>query len=224
MKLEERLTVGGTEYRIIRRDVALELSATGRASFRVEAKSKPKGLVLLQCGYARHTFHDFFMGYVHEATQESDKTWTLVCRELVDGLTQVAHVALRTCLITDVLADIERATRVKFSAVDAGKEVPRFASHADGYHAVRNLSRVFNIPDFVFWQQIDGKIWLGNWGKSAYFNPDRKIDRAFFTRYTPDSAVLPALPNLRPGMRVNGRRVQAIRLTQEHETLIRWNK
>lgn len=224
MKLDERLTIGGAEYRIIQRDVLLELSNPGRATFRVEAKTQPRGEVLYQCGYARHQFHPFFRGYIERVQEESNKSFTLYCRELVGGLLQPAQVNLRDCVVTDVLADLTTATRVKFAAVTAGSNVPRFASHGDGFNALRSIARVFRIPDFVFYQQTDGMVWLGEWKTSAYATPDRVIDRRFFTRQTPAAAVLPALPVLRPAMLINGRQVLSHRLTQQHESYIKWTR
>lgn len=224
MKFDERLTVGGTQYRLIQRDIMLLLSDAGRATFRVESKTQPRGQVKYECGYARHQFHPFFLGYIERAQQESNKSWTLHCRELVHGLIQIANISLRQCLITDVLRDVTTATRVQFAPVGAGKQVPRYASQGEGFNAVRNIARVFAVPDFVFYQQTDGMVWLGEWKTSAYATPDRVIDERFFTRRTPDAAVLPAMPKLRPGMLINGKRLLSHRLTQQHESYLKWMK
>lgn len=224
MKLDERITIGGTEYRLIQRDIMLAQSDAGRATFRVESKTQPRGRVKYECGYARYPFHPFFLGYIERAQQESNKSWTLHCRELVDGLIQTANISLRQCLITDVLRDVTAATKVQFASVDAGTQVPRYASQGDGFNAIRNIARVFSVPDFVFWQQTDGLVWLGEWAKAAYATPDRVIDERFFTRRTPDSAVLPAMPKLRPGMLINGKRLLSHRLTQQHESYLKWTQ
>ena len=224
MKLDERISIGGASYRLIHRDLMLVLSDAGRATFRVESKTKPTGVVLYQCGYARHTFHDYFRGYIDRVQQESNKSWTLHCREFAHGLIQTANISLRQCLITDVLRDVTNATRVQFAAVDPGKQVPRYASQGEGFNALRNIARVFAVSDFVFYQQTDGLIWLGEWQTSAYATPDRVIDERFFTRRTPDSAVLPAMPKLRPGMLINGKRLHSHRLTQQHESFLTWTK
>lgn len=224
MKLDERITIGGTDYRLISRDIVLELSGSGRATFRVESKTQPRGQVSYQCGYARHRFHPFFIGYIDRAQAESNKSWTLHCRELIHGLTKPGQVNLRDCLITDVTADLTTATLVKFANISPGTNAPRFASHGDGFNALRSIARVFRVPDFVCWQQNDGLVWLGDWKTSAYANPDRQIDPRFFTRQTPESAILPAMPVLRPGMLINGRRIQSHRLTQDHESYLKWTQ
>lgn len=224
MKLDERISVGGTEYRLIHRDIVLELSGSGRATFRVESKTQPRGQVKYQCGYARHQFHPFFTGYIERAQQESNKSWTLHCRELAHGLIQPGQVNLRDCLITDVTADLTKATRVQFADIAPGTNVPRFASHGDGFNALRSIARVFRVPDFVFYQQTDGLIWLGQWKTSQYATPDKQIDQRFFDRQTPESAILPAMPVLRPGMLVNGRRIQSHRLTQQHQSYLKWTQ
>lgn len=221
MKLVDHLFVGGKEYRVISRAVSLVLSGAGRATFKVAAGSRPRGLVLFRVGFDKHQSHDFFMGFVSAAHQDG-AAWVLECRELIDGLTQSAPISLQQCKITDVVRDVQAATLVEFAATDSGSQRPRFASHADGFHALRMIPQVFGVQDFEFWQQPDGKVWLGEWATAdAKYTTDRRIHTKFFMKSAGDSAVLPALPVLRPGMLVNGRRIAGVKLVK-HETHIRW--
>lgn len=221
MKLSHHLFVGGKEYRVIDRSVSLVLSGVGRAKFKVAAASRPKGLVVFSTGFQRHRMHDFFMGFICAAHQDG-AAWVLECRELIDGLTQPAAISLRQCRVADVVRDIQTATLVRFSSADFGSQRPRFASHASGIHALRMIPKVFGVADFEFWQQTDGKIWLGEWQTAEEkYTTNRSIDPKFFSQAAGDSAVLPALPVLRPGMQVNGRRIAGVKLVK-HETHIRW--
>ena len=121
-----------------------------------------------------------------------------------------------------MIRDISRATHVQFADILPGKQVPRYASHGDGFNALRNIGRVFGINDFIFYQKVDGSVWLGEWQQSGDAKPDRTIEQRFFTRQTPDAAVLPAIPAIRPGMQINGRRVLSHRLTQDHQSYLKW--
>lgn len=219
MKLVEQLWIGSILYRVIERDIALRINAAGSARFTVATDSKPSGMVLFRCGYASNNTHDYFRGFIRTAHQVG-KTWVLECSELIDGLQQSCPISLQNCLITDVLRDVSATTLVQFADCSAGKRMPRFASHADGWHALRMIGASFKVPDCVFWQQTDGRVWIGSWSDSTY-TTDHAIDPRYFTRQTADSGVMPALPAIRPGMMINGRRVGSIRLIQ-HEMQIKW--
>lgn len=225
MKFIETLSIGVQTYRIIHRDIIHEVSSVGRAVFQISTKDRPSGVVRYRCGYAHHQQHVYFLGFIQSAQQNSSISWTVHCRELIAGLNQTAHVSLRQCLIPDVLSDVSKATGVQFADnIAAGLQKPRFASHSNGLHAIQMLARVFEILDFVFWQQNDGKVWLGAWRASAYADKILTIDDRFFDDVTPTRAILPALPMLRVGMQINERRIQSLRLTQEHKSMIRWTQ
>lgn len=223
MRLKETLLIGGKQFRVVSRSISLVLSGTGRATFKIatETTDRPSGLVLFRSGYANHVIHDFFMGFIVSA-HRSGLTWTLECVELVHGLTQKAAISLRQCQISDVANDISAATEVRFVVGTQGGQRPRFASHADGFHAVRAIPGVFGLKNFVFFQKTDGMVWLGSWDDAgAAYTENRQIDPKFFIKYSGSAAVIPALPVLRPGMLVNGKRIESLRLVK-HETQIKW--
>lgn len=227
MKLDERLQINDVDFPLITADVVLEESVPGRATFSVQSASQPKGVVFYDCGYAKGGFYRFFIGYVEKATRASAKSWSLFCRELSFGLSITSPVSLRNCELPDVVRDVKAATKVDLvfpSASYSSKTVPRFANTGDGLHAIRNTARVFGITDFVFYQLDDGTVWFGSYPDSKFAElPDVEIPEKFFSKPEANNRVtVPAMPVLRPGHRVNGHRLNRVRLKDQEMTLS-WN-
>jgi hypothetical protein len=229
MKLEAHVTVAGTEHKLIHYDVALKYADAGSATFEVQADAEPKGVVMFESGYTVGQMHKIFIGYVDKATRLYDKHWKLHCREICHALKIPLAVSLQHCYLKDVLGELASATALEIITAD-GKpytslQASRFFSteRGDGYYALKQTARVFNIPDFAWWQTAAGQVWCGAWADSLYAaNGDIQIDPLLFTKQQPLSATLPALPALRPGMVVNGKRLLFVRHTSDHKTVIRW--
>ena len=229
MKLDTVLTVSGAEFHQFRYDVALKMSDAGSATFEVEAEAEPKGVVTFDMGYTVGNLHRVFIGYVDKATPKYDRHWQLHCKEICHALQVPVAVSLRHCFQRDVFTEL--ATKTALAFVTAGGksytslQASRFFSteRGDGYYALKQTARVFNIPDFVFFQTVDGKVWSGSWEDSQYAaNGDILIDPLLFTKQQPNSATSPALPALRPGMMVNGKRLLFVRHNSDHKTVLRW--
>lgn len=226
MKLEARITIAGKSHKLVSDDIALRLSEIGTATFEVQADTEPKGVVTLDNGYTVGVMHRVFSGYVRQATAKSCKHWTLECREIADVLQIPCHLSLRHCLLPDVLRELSGYTELdistEFGAAYASKKVSRMASTGDGFYAMRTLPRVFGIADFVWWQTPKGGIWCGDWSDSQYAkNGNIEINSKLFTRQSPNSVTLAAMPALRPGMTVNGQRITYVRHAGS-KTVLRW--
>ena len=224
MKLEASLNIGRQPFKIISYDIALKLSDVGTATFEVQASSKPSGIVIFEAGYTTGEYYSLFIGYVDKAVAKSDKHWTLACKEICNALSVEAHISLRRCYLADVLKDINSSTGLTVKSTDSSKQVSRFTSTGDGFYALRSISRVFSLADFVWWQTKDGDVWCGTWSDSDYAQlGNLDIDTALFTKQTPASATLPLFPALRPGMVVNQQRLTFVRHSK-HNTVLRWKQ
>ena len=222
MRLDTQVQIGGQELRLIDHDVVLKLSDAGQATFRVISANQPKGVVLFDAGYTVGNLHRIFVGYVDRATHQSQKHWTVYCKELCAALALKAPISLRHCTLPDVLSEITKATDLQFITQAGSHQVSRFANAADGFYALRNTARVFSIDDFAWYQQKDGKLWLGEWKDCAYAKAGNiELDSQLYTKQQPSGATLPAIPALRPGMLLNQQRLTYVRL-KSHETTIRW--
>ena len=222
MKLDVKIEIGGKPLKLVQHDVALAFSNAGQATFRVISDTEPRGVVLFDAGYAASKMHRFFVGYVTKTAHQSQKHWTVYCKELSNALSIPCTISLRNCNLTDVLAEITKTTDLQFVTTAGQQQIPRFSSHADGFYAIRNTGRVFKVADFAWYQTRDGKIWLGEWKDCEYANAGNiELDTQRYTKQQPQGATLPAIPALRPGMLLNNRRLEYVRL-KDHETTIRW--
>lgn len=95
---------------------------------------------------------------------------------------------------------------------------------AAGYQAMDSLARVFNIPDFIWQQQCDGEVFVGSWADSFFgVRSPLQLPVELFDDYQGNqSAMIAALPGLRPGATINhGERITSVALI-DNQMAIRW--
>jgi hypothetical protein len=227
MKLHKVLTIGGTAYPLVKDEVRLELKSPGRASFTIQADAQVKGLVTLDIGYNEATLQRHFIGYVERCTAANSVQQVLQCRELAAILANPMPLNLRHVDMTMVLAAISEKTGLRFRVPDKGyakMKAPYFYSLAAGYQAMDSLARVFSIPDFIWQQQGDGEVFAGSWADSFFgARAPLQLPAELFDGYQGNqSAMVAALPGLRPGATINqGERITSVTLA-DNKMAIRW--
>ncbi|MFJ2451374.1 hypothetical protein ACIOWK_06645 [Pseudomonas protegens] len=221
MKLHKVLTVDGKPLVLIQDDVRLDLKNPGRATFTVQAGAAIKGLVTLDIGYNERTLHRHFIGFIERSTTANAVQQVLFCRELVAILAQRLPLSLRHVDLRAVLTEISGQTGLRFRVPDKGyasRQVPYFYNLATGYLALDSLDRVFGIPDYTWHQQGNGEVFVGSWADSFWGSrPPLQLPAELFDGYQGNqSAMVAALPGLRPGAAINnGERVTSVALTDE---------
>ncbi|MBI6895241.1 hypothetical protein N5I28_19235 [Pseudomonas mosselii] len=227
MKLHQVLSIGGVNYDLARADVRLELRNPGRATFTVQAGAPLKGLVTLDVGYNDKPLQRHFIGYVERSTAANAREQVVFCRELAAILAKPLPMNLRHVDLRGVLEEISRQTGLRFRVPDqpyASTRAPFFYSLAAGFQAMESLAQVFNIPDFVWQQQGDGEVFVGSWADSYFgVRPALQLPVELFDQYQGNqSAMIAALPGLRPGATINqGERVTHVALAG-NQMAIRW--
>lgn len=227
MKLHKVLTIGGTAYPLVKDEVRLELKSPGRASFTIQADAPVKGLVTLDIGYNEATLQRHFIGYVERCTAANRVQQVLMCRELAAILANPMPMNLRHVDMTMVLGAISEKTGLRFRVPEqpyAKVKAPFFYSLAAGYQAMDSLARVFNIPDFIWQQQGDGELFAGSWADSFFgARAPLQLPVELFDGYQGNqSAMIAALPGLRPGATINQReRITSVTLA-DNKMAIRW--
>ena len=218
LKLHKVLTVGGQVLPLVKEDVRLELRSPGRASFTVQAPEALKGLVTLDIGYNESTLQRHFIGYIERSTAANSLQQVLFCRELAAILANPLPLNLRHVDLRAVLKEVSQHTGLRFRVPDkpyAKVKAPFFYSLATGYQAMDSLSRVFNIPDLVWQQQGDGEVFVGSWIDSFFGARDPlPLPIELFDGYQDNqSAMVAALPGMRPGATINrGERITSVTL------------
>ena len=151
----------------------------------------------------------------------------LFCRELAAILSQPLPLNLRHADLTTVLAEINQKTGLSFRVPDkayARVKAPFFYNLAAGYQAMDSLPRVFGITDFMWQQQGDGEVFVGSWADSFFgARSALQLPVELFNDYQNNqSAMIAALPGLRPGASINrGERITHVTLTG-NQMAIRW--
>ncbi|MCK1789658.1 hypothetical protein [Pseudomonas violetae] len=227
MKLHKVLTIGGVVYPLITDDVRLELRSPGRATLTIEAAAPVKGLVTLDIGYNDNPLQRHFIGYVERCTSSNAIEQVLFCRELAAILANSLPLNLRHADLSTVLGEINVKTGLSFRVPDkayAKTKAPFFYSLAAGYQAMDSLARVFGISDFIWQQQGDGEVFVGSWVDSFFgTRSPLQLPIELFNGYQNNqSAMIAALPGLRPGASINnGERITQVTLTG-NQMAIRW--
>ena len=134
---------------------------------------------------------------------------------------------LRHADLSTVLAEINQKTGLSFRVPDkayAKVKAPFFYNLASGYQAMDSLPRVFGITDFIWQQQGNGEVFVGSWADSFFgTRPPLPLPVELFNDYQNNqSAMIAALPGLRPGASINqGERITQVTLTG-NQMAIRW--
>ena len=227
MKLHKELTISGTPYVLVKNEVRLDAKSPGRATFTIQATAPVKGLVTLDIGYNSSTLQRHFIGYVERSSTASSTQQVLFCRELAAILANPLPLNLRHVDLRAVLVEIGKHTGLRFRVPEqsyASVKAPFFYSLAAGYQAMDSLARVFNIPDFIWQQQGDGEVFVGSWADSFFgVRSPLQLPVELFNDYQNNqSAMIAALPGLRPGASINqGERITHVTLTG-NQMAIRW--
>ncbi|WP_055128635.1 hypothetical protein [Pseudomonas mediterranea] len=221
MKLHKVLAINGAPIALVKEDVRLDVTSPGRANFTVQSTTPLKGLVTLDIGYNQSTLQRHFIGYIERCTAANAIEQVLFCRELAAVLANPLPMNLRHVDLRTVLAEISEHTGLRFRVPDqayASFKVPYFYSLAAGYQAMDSLAQVFGITDFIWQQQGNGEIYVGSWVDSFFgARAPLQIPRELFDGYQGNqSAMVAAVPGLRPGARINtGERITSLGLEQD---------
>lgn len=227
MKLHKVLAINGTPLALVKEDVRLDATSPGRATFTIKSAEPVKGLVTLDIGYNDRTLQRHFIGYVERCTPANAIEQVLFCRELAAVLANPLPLNLRHVDLRAVLAEVSKQTGLRFRVPDrpyADVKAPFFYSLAAGYQAMDSLARVFSIPDFTWHQLGNGEVFAGSWADSFFGErPPLQIPTELFDGYQGNqSAMIAALPGLRPGATINyGERITSVALAND-QMAIRW--
>lgn len=227
MKLDRVLTIGGSTVPVVDERVLLSLTEPGRAQLTIEAAAADVSVMsamALDIGYASHDdAQRLFLGYVDSVTPIDSKHCKIFCRELAALLKMIVPLNLRHPTLRDVLAAVHDASGLNFSAPDAAyasTKIPHFANVGNGFQAMAGVGNAFRIPDFIYQQQGEGVIYAGAWGDSRWTDSALEIDASYFAeQLSSHAASIAAIPAMRPGVVVNGNRVQTVEFAGNLMTL-----
>ncbi|QTL95521.1 hypothetical protein [Aeromonas jandaei] len=221
MKLTTRANIGGQDVHIVNHDIMLDLNAGGRAIVTINGQAQKGQLLTLDVGY-NNDMRRFFDGYVFDVQPAPGNAQQVLCRERAGVLAARFPVSKQHASLRALLAWLTEQTGLVFMLPKADyvdKPIPNFTSSGSGYQLLDNAGRAFGIPDFVWYQEPSGNIFVGSHADSQWHGRDMPLDPAWAGRQAGNMLVLPVLPAMRPGMSINGQRVTRVRVKGDEMTL-----
>jgi len=227
MKLNRTLTINHQQRELISERIVLDIDTPGRAQFELVKDNhdiKTRQLVTYDFGYTSNkNLTRWFIGYIDKVVPVSHTKTHVFCRELCAVLHQNLPLNLRHVTLRDVIEHIKKITGLSFALPDApyvDTKIANFYHLGSGYAALDAMAEAFQINDYI-WQQQAGIIYVGSWADSRWANlsefgvPDNLLDN----HSANETARIMALPQLRPGMQLNGFRIGNIDFSNNHMTL-----
>ncbi|MDD9174510.1 hypothetical protein PVK63_06445 [Aliivibrio sp. S2TY2] len=221
MKLNERLYVGNTPANVISSSCYLSYRNPGAADIVTDVEPSVGQVIAYECGYNNNLVR-WFTGYVESFRQVSNGQYSLFSRELSALLRHDLPVFYQHITLTDLLNNISDITGLEFIIPErdyALNSVPYVVNHRQGYALMDSLGQLFNIKKYIWQQQGNGKIFVGSWNDSMWANTNIPIPADMIENATIDSATIPLMPALRPGVIINGQRVRNIQQQQSKMTI-----
>lgn len=228
MKLRKTLYINDTPVKLVEEDILLSLYSPGRAMFQVQSPEPLTGIVRLEVGYSTQDRDQvYFIGVIRASEIVDGQQQRLRCRELTSALYAPLPAALRHPTLQEVTQWYTDRTGLRFVVPEkpyAEKRVPAFYALGSGFHGVDSLGAIFGIENFIWQQQGDGSVFVGSWQDSRWATRPVDLDEGIFNKVTgtgdKKSAVL---PQLRPGILLNGRYVVRVKL-KGHEMVTKCEK
>lgn len=225
MKLDKRLFIDDEIRTHSYEHVILELSAGGRASFVVQGPVTKKQIVKFDMGY-QGDMRQYFYGVVTKAQSAENGYTRVMVRELAGLLAMRWPVSLQHPTVPQIIAQLSHDSGLNFVLPEGAgyiqTAVPNFVCQGTGYQLLENIGRAFAIPDFCWYQQTNGDIYLGSYADSRW--PTRPIDipdSLGVDQRGGNSMKLAVLPAVRPGVIVNGQRLIKVEFSG-HEMTLYW--
>lgn len=224
MRLYKKLNISGQDYTPVSEDISLHYNRSGRAIIQVQATEELKGEMSFALGWNFESDMTlYFCGDVDRSVRVDAKQQRLFCREISARLNAPHPLASRHPSLKDVLDAYAARTGISFILPDrpyAAAKVPAFYGLGSGFHGLDSVGGVFGIEDYHWQAQGDGKVFVGAWADSRWKDRAVEVPREFFTsQLATDSQTIAAIPALRPGAVVNGRRLYSLRFSGHQMTL-----
>ncbi|MFM5236502.1 hypothetical protein ACEUAP_03680 [Aeromonas veronii] len=222
MKLTTRLTINGQPAHLVEHDIMLDLNAGGRAALTAQAEVQKGQPITIDVGY-NNELRRWFTGYVFDVQPAASGSVQLLCRELAGVLAGRLPVSMQHATMRNLLAWLTTETGLTFMLPEAAgyadRPIPNFTSAGTGYQLLENAGRAFEIPDFVWYQQPNGAIFVGSYADCRWYGREVEIDPSWTARQSGNLITLSPVPAMRPGATVNGKRVTRVRLKGDEMTL-----
>ncbi|MGP1832220.1 hypothetical protein ACTTBA_04005 [Shewanella frigidimarina] len=202
--------------------VVLQSTTPGNCQITVNTQVKQHAIVAVDLGWG-DMIDRVFIGYVERVMPAVNGWYTIFCRELAASLALNYSVMLRHPTLKQVLDELSQLTGLEFVVPDkayAETAIPCFYCDSSGYAVLDNIGRSFRINDFIWQQQGNGKIYVGSYQDSFWFDKPIVIPKNLMTNHQAGrTATIPAAPMIRPNVLANVSRIKTVEFKETKMTI-----
>ncbi|WP_310803224.1 hypothetical protein [Shewanella baltica] len=200
----------------------LKDNSPGNCQLKVKSAPNKLDIVAVDLGWGE-MIDRVFIGYV-ERVMPAEAGWSLIfCREVAASLAFNLSVMLRHPTLRQVISEISEQTGLEFVLPDkpyADTAIPCFYGDTSGYAMLDNLGRTYKVPDFIWQQQGNGKIYLGSYQDSFWHDKPIIIPNNLMTNHQAGKTVsMPAAPMVRPNVTANNERIKSVEFKGANMTI-----
>lgn len=202
--------------------VVLQAKTPGTCQINVNKQVKKFSQVAVDLGWG-NMIDRVFVGYVERVMPSVNGWYTLFCREVAASLSFNFSVMLRHPTMKQVLAELTKQSGVEFVLPNQAyteTSIPCFYSDSSGYAMLDNIGRAFQIKDFIWQQQGNGKVFVGSYADSFWQDKPIQISSNLMTDHQAGKiATMAAAPMIRPNVIANGERIEKVEFKETNMTI-----
>ncbi|EMK0255632.1 hypothetical protein V8I69_003931 [Salmonella enterica] len=181
--------------------------------------------VQLSIGYNDKPFA-WFSGYVESDSATGKGLRKLMVREAAAILQYPLNISMQHPTLKQVAAHIEKHTGLRVALPDAeyvNTPIPHLKHNGNGYQLMAMTGRAFGIPDFVWYPSTDGVIYVGSFAHCRFAGRPVQLP-VDLTKgdHGANGWVVQTIPALRPGVVLNGHRLNQVQL-QGDNMIVSWD-
>lgn len=206
--------------------LVLEANAGGRGALTVKGYVEKGQRVRIDLGIAGSNVAQWFTGFVTQVTPNETGYYRIIIRELCFLLDSPQSVSFQHTTIPEILAAITDNTGLQFVLPQNSEShyqdeiIANFSHQGSGYQLLNNIGRAFEIPDFTWYQQPDGFIWLGSYRDTKWAHNPVVIPPELTTASAGGNVMQCMLfPPIRPHAWVNGKAINKVVVVGDEMTL-----
>lgn len=229
MKINKHAIINNERIQIIDCNIVLELNACGRGFITVPANcncdSFKNKTLIINVGYSNN-LQRFFTGYIESEQTAASNTKKLFIRELIGCYQQTIDCSFQHPTLKVITEYLTSKNGLQFDLPGAdyvNTKIPHFKHAGTGYHLLQEIGRAFNIPEYTFFQTPTGKIYCGSYNDSYFNDKDIKLgdnlNKIASSTAGSNIVEIPLVPKLRPGVKINGRKVSIVNLINDNMTI-----
>lgn len=228
MKILKTIIIGTIEKQLINTNIVLELNTCGRGFVVINAQQNESFInktVRINLGY-HGNMQRWFTGYVESEQAAQSGTKKLMIRELIGIYARSFNCSFQHPTVKTITDYLTANYHLAFDLPNAdyiNTKIPHFKHSGTGLHLLLAIGQAFNIDDFVFYQKQSGTIYLGSYNDSYYFGKNidsgEDLNKVALKTASVNSITLPFIPEVRPGVMLNNRRIKQVNLIDDELTL-----